>query len=103
MMEILAIIIVGAIFFTIGWKARELYAMRVVDSMFKRHMMDTATDTIQVDVHKEGDIFYLYNHKDSSFITQVKSKEELFKYFKEKHPDNNVLMKNEDLALFDPS
>ena len=98
---LIPLIVIAAIFFLLGWKLREYWAIRTVDKFMKAAAEAQTNNIINVNVHKDHGQFYIYNNSDNSFITQVKTKEELFKYFSERHPDKTVMMKNEDLALFD--
>ena len=100
----LAILLVGlAVGFVIGWRLREVHARSVINAMFAN--MDKETDkpenVLNVEVVKENEQFYVYNAENNSFIVQVKTKEELFDYFKAKCPEKTVMMKKEHFALFD--
>lgn len=100
----IAIALVGiGIGFSIGWRARELYAQRIVNKYLAdaEEQMNDPKNVMNIEVMKQQDSFYVYNTENGAFITQVKSKEELFKFFKEKHPEKNVMMKKEDFALFE--
>lgn len=104
-MEYLPLIIFASVFFGLGWKFRELHAQRIVNKYLKNAdkaiEKDLEEHTMHVHIHKEHGSFYIYNSADDTFIAQVKSKEEMFDFFKNKYPSKNVLMKNTDLELFD--
>lgn len=105
MIDYVPLIVCGSVFFVLGWKARELHAQRVVNKYLKEAdkalTKDMEEHTMHVHIHKEHGCFYIYNSADDTFITQVKSKDEMFDFFKKHYPSKNVLMKNTDLALFD--
>lgn len=106
MTEIALLLVALVVGFVAGWRLREVHAKMVVDK-FVSNMEKNVHDGI-----KEGDImnvevvpmneqFYIYNAENNSFIVQVKTKDELFEYFKDKYPNKTVMMKKEHFAMFD--
>lgn len=90
--------------FVLGWRARELHAQRIVNNYLKAELEKqekAPQNTLNIEVEKNNNCFYVYNTESGAFITQVKTKEELFDFFKSKHPDKNVMMKKEHFALFE--
>lgn len=101
------IVIVVSLF--AGWKAREMYAMLIVANILRKYdsseMFDEnapqASNLMPIDIEKHSDAYYVYNGINSSFITQVRSKEEMFEYFKNFYPNKTVILKKEHFALFE--
>lgn len=88
----------------IGWKLREYMAVRFVKKHLKRTKQEQSSkesDSIWVDIFKEGDIFYVYNAEDNKFLIQVKTKDELIEFFKAKFPNKNILTSESNMALFE--
>lgn len=104
MVELIVLAIVAFLSFATGWKAREKAAEMKVNRYMKQLEEATVEDKenlLNVYLHFEHGIFYVFNKDTEGFITQVKTKEELFEFFKKNHSDKNVLISKDDLALFD--
>ena len=88
----------------LGWYMREWAAVRTVNRLLsKADDLDTEAtgDILNVYVTQIQDQFYVYDSTTHMFIVQVKTKEEMFKYFEEKFPSKTVVMKKAHLDLFD--
>lgn len=90
--------------FVIGWIARE----KAAEIKVNKYLADlqknnglTEENTIKLDVHLEHNQFYIFDKDNGKFITQVKTKQEMFDYFTKNYPNKNVIMTSEQLALFD--
>ena len=114
MFEFVLLIIGLSLGFGVGWRMREVHAQNVVNKMFKNVDEKMNEDVLNVEVVKANEVqtniqrqtdaneqFYIYHADTSAFIVQVKNKEELFDYFKDKYPEKTVMMKKEHFALFD--
>lgn len=100
----IALVLVGlAVGFVLGWRLREIHARNIINNMFANMDKENAKldNTMNVEVVKENEQFYVYNAETNAFIVQVKSRDELFDYFKNKYPEKTVMMKKEHFALFD--
>jgi hypothetical protein len=106
MNDILILFFAVAVGFLLGWRTREWYASQVVKKYLKNyedsHYPSEPNDKI-MNVYLEVDRgnFYIYDYSSKAFITQVKTKEEMFDYFSDKYPDKTVMMKREHLDMFD--
>lgn len=103
MTELILMLIGLSIGFMLGWRLREIHAKSVVNRMLSDVSQEQSSheNTMNIEVVKEHDQFYVYDSKDNAFIVQVKTKQELFDFFKKTFPEKTVLMKNEHFALFD--
>ena len=101
MLEFVLLVVGISIGFILGWKMREVHAQNVVNNMFKNADAKTDENILNVEVVKANEQFYIYHADTSAFIVQVKDKEQLFEYFKDKYPQKTVMMKKEHFALFD--
>lgn len=105
MIDLIITLIVPCAIFYAGWKCRELYAQRTI----KKYLLKADEDarklieekSIDLNVEKHGDTFYVYNEKNGSFVTQVTSFEQLVDFLKVKYPDYYITMKPEHKALFE--
>jgi hypothetical protein len=95
--------IVFALSFTLGWRGREWYATRVVDKLLNTHRNEISENIMNVHMEVERGNFYIYDSSNNAFITQVKTKEEMFDFFTQKYPNKTVMMTRSDLELFDAS
>lgn len=103
-MEIIIGLIIGfsiGIFF--GWRLRELHAQATLNKMLENAEIEKPTqdNTIVLEFHHQHDHVYVYNKKTGVFLTQVKSKEELFKYVNDKYANKNVIISKDDMAILD--
>lgn len=103
MIDFVIIIISVCIGGAVGWRAREIHAQRIVNRYFKNaeEQNQSPQNILNIEVLKENDYFYVYNTDNGAFITQVKTKEELLSYLKDKYPEKNVMVKKEHFTLFE--
>ena len=92
--------IVFFISFILGWRGREWYATRVIERMLNPKD-NTQSNILNVHMEVERGIFYIYDSSNNAFITQVKTKEEMFDFFTKSYPTRTVMMTRQDLELFD--
>ena len=99
------LVIIG---FVAGWKLRVKWAEHVMNLYLKENMKriqseseQKKTNTINLDLYREGDFVYVYNEDDGSFITQVKSKEEMIEFIQKNYSEKYVLMKPEQKVVFE--
>ena len=87
----------------LGWYLREWSAVRTVNKLLKKtdNSDKDTKNIVNVYVTEDKGHFYIYDSATDAFITQVKTKEEMFDYFEEKFPNKTVLMKKVHLDLFD--
>lgn len=74
---IIVALVVGGV---IGWKAREYMAMRFVanyQKMVEEAVMTEATNTVMIDVQRDGDQFFIYNKETGEFLAQGINHEEI--------------------------
>jgi LPS O-antigen subunit length determinant protein (WzzB/FepE family) len=104
MIDILIVVfIILTIGFVLGWKLREVYATRIVNQLFSNHEEQLSSNIMNVHMEVDRGQFYIYDSATNAFITQVKTKEEMFEFFNKTYPDKTVMMKRQDLELFDLS
>lgn len=104
MAEVIILAIVAFTFFALGWRTREKAAEYKVNKYMKeleKASEEAEEKVMNVYIHAEHGVFYVFNKETEGFITQVSSKEELMDFFKKNHSDKNVLISKDDLALFD--
>jgi hypothetical protein len=83
---IIVILVVGGV---IGWKAREHMAMRFVanyQKMFEEAAMLETTNTVMIEVQREGDQFFIYNKETGEFLAQGINHEEISTVLGERFP-----------------
>jgi hypothetical protein len=76
----LIIIVVAAIAFVGGWKAREYQATRFLTNYRKaieESMAAEISNTILIDIQREGDQFFIYNKATGEFLAQGNSHTEV--------------------------
>ena len=100
MLELVILLVGLSLGASLGWRARELHAQRIVNAMFEQNDKQNE-DVMNVQVVKASGQYYIYHADTNAFIVQVKSKDELFEYFKDKYPQKTVMMKKEHFELFD--
>lgn len=100
--------VIGVVTFTfgigVGWRLREMHAENVVKRYMKeqdaKNKIDPA-NIMNVSVEKHNDQYYVYNSDNNNFLVQVKTKEELMKFFTEKHSDKTIMMTQEHLEMIE--
>lgn len=101
MLDFLLIAVFGIIAFIVGWKLRESYAAYIINrALAEQERIIKNTKYLNIDIHREGSFFYVYNDDNGKFITQVSSRQEMLDYFTEKYPDSYVLMKIDQKDIF---
>lgn len=96
----LALVCLG---FVLGWKIRELHAQTVVNNYFKAAGFDGTekSNTYSIKIHKEHGQFYVSEAESGKFLVQISTKDELFDYINTSLKDKIVLIRPDQLALFD--
>lgn len=104
-MDELYLILTVVFSFLLGWVARERWAEYAVNKMLQNMKNEVADSdllkVLNIDIVKEKDSFFVYNSDTQAFLVQVKTKEELLAFFTESYSNTNVLVKKQDLDLFD--
>ena len=85
----------------LGWRFREYQAEQEMNRMLKM-VEKAATEkppAMNVDLHAEGGMFYIYDSETGKFLTQVTDHDSLVEFFQKNFPDKNILMKKSDIDL----
>lgn len=100
MIEFIILIVVGVGCFALGWKGREIRAMQylrhyqeLIDEATKEH----SDKTVMIEVHREGDQFYIYNKVTGEFLAQGTNHEEVSAVLGERFPSNRFTAMPENL------
>ncbi len=89
MTEFLFIILVLVIGIAIGWKGREYQAMRFLASyqkMFEEAAKAEVSNTVMIEIQREGDQFFIYNKATGEFLAQGTNHEEISKTLGDRFP-----------------
>lgn len=73
MMEYVLYIVVLGVVFWAGWKARELQAIRFLHNyqkMVEQAAAAETSNTVMINVQREGDQFYIYDKTTGEFLAQ---------------------------------
>lgn len=60
-----------------GWNAREAVAKKKIDKIFQEIEEHEEQEVVRIVIEKHNDILFAYNEKDSRFITQANTRQEL--------------------------
>lgn len=84
--------------FRVGWKAREVHAMRLVGELTQAVEQEEETETpIRVVIEKHSDGFFVYNMEDHSFMAQGSDRNELEKNLISRYPGKNFAANHDNL------
>ena len=89
----------------IGWKLREISAIRLHEKMKKEQQESRIHELaekiqgtfIEATVEKIGDIFYVHNKETGEFLAQGESPEELSDALRTRFPEKRFVMEKKDL------
>lgn len=93
-------IIIGIVGFIIGWKLREVHAkwyLARLEKKIKEEIDRSGWKQIKVKVHKENDMFYLYEVESEKFVTQGKSRKEISEYLAKYFPETSFVADPENV------
>lgn len=101
-MEYLVLIVVClSVGFSIGWKAREIYARHVLDKFqekYVNHITETyRKDVININVEHTDGTFFVYRKEDGSYLAHGESMTKLEDILNEKFPGKLFNATPEDL------
>lgn len=94
-------IFVGAIWFFIGWKAREIHAMRMMNKVIEQVTEDTVDEfrkkVIDIKVESHDGQLFVYKKDDGSYLAHGDNKTTLEDILNEKFPGKLFNASPEDL------
>ena len=79
-----------------GWRAREHRAKEIMERVFELQEQDEE-DRIHITIEQHNGMMFVYNKKDSSFMAQGKSKEELESILNSRFPGKRFAASEEEL------
>lgn len=101
-MEFIVVAIIAVISFYVGWKAREIHAVNVIQKLtseISEKMVEDFKDrVVDVTVEKNGDFFYIYRKDDGTFLGQGTDIDSLSDKLIEKFPGKLFNVSPEELA-----
>lgn len=105
MTELIGACVIACIIFYAGWRAREMRAEALLNAHLKNaeriSNKEKFEKTINVDIEKHGDMLYIFNEDNGTFMTQVKTADEFLDFLKLKYPGYTIMMKKSHKALFE--
>jgi hypothetical protein len=94
-------IIVGLIFFFIGWKAREIRAFVVIDKMVKdiseNSLEEFKENIINIRVERHDGKFFIYERDDGSYLAHGETRKMLEDILNERFPGKMFNASEEDI------
>lgn len=101
MIEIIVAITVGIV---VGWFAREqrakLYLNRLEHQMnqsFSSMVAEAAKHVIQIEISKQGDMFYVHNKETGEFLAQGRDHDTIADVLNSRFPDMTFMADPDDL------
>lgn len=101
MIEIIAAIAVGIV---VGWYAREqrakLYLHHLEKQMnqsFSSMVAEAAKNIIQIEITKQGDMFYVHNKTTGEFLAQGRDHDTITEVLNSRFPDMTFMANPDDL------
>ena len=99
-MDILILIMIALMVYMLGiaagWRAREHRAKEIIEKVLELQERDEE-DRIHITLEKHNGIVFVYNKKDSSFMAQGKTKEELEAILSSRFPGKKFAVSEEEL------
>ena len=99
-MEFLILFLVSIFFFfygaICGWKAREKHAMKLTGKLVEE-IEEEKKSLIQITIEQHGEVFYIYNKEDKTFMAQGKNKKELEDALSARFPGKKFAASEEEL------
>ena len=103
-MEFLILFLVSIFFFfygaICGWKAREKHAMKLTGKLveeIENKIEEEKKSLIQIIIEQHGEVFYIYNKEDKTFMAQGKNKKELEDALSARFPGKKFAASEEEL------
>lgn len=101
MEELFLVFAVFAVGFLCGWEFRERAAKRFVDK-FVEENLDTLQrhveeHSVNINIEKHGEMYYVFQKEDSSFMAQGKTRRELELALAKNHPGKRFYASPENL------
>jgi len=94
------IIALVCISFYAGWWYREHVARVIIEKHFKAAEVESAKNTLRIDVTENDDTYLVHDHKTGAFITQVRDKEQMIKFFEDTYNNVTILATQDDMNKF---
>jgi hypothetical protein len=101
MEEFLVVVAVFVVGFIFGWDFRERTARKFVDKFLSENL-DTLQrhvdeNTVSIIIERHGEMLYIFQKDDSSFMAQGKNREELESALAKKYPGKQFFASPENL------
>lgn len=100
-MEFLVIFIFGVVCFFLGWKIREVVAMRImskmVDEISQNTLQEFKKNVVNIRVEDHDGQFFVYQKDDGSYLAHAETKTKLEDILNEKFPGKMFNATPEDL------
>lgn len=97
--------ITGFVCFYMGWKLREIYAMRIMNKIMEEVAEDTVDEfkkkVINIKVEDHDGQFFVYKKDDGSYLAHGETKHKLEDILNEKFPGKLFNASPEDLEKLD--
>jgi hypothetical protein len=97
--DVLFSIVVVAISYFLGWKAREQAAIRNIDAMNEELMKAQKKDVINIKLERHGGQLFVYNRETSEYMAHASNKEDLEKMLSSKYPNKQFNCSVEELEI----
>lgn len=98
---LIAFIIAFALAFWLGWKLREVYAMRIMNKFSEKYANNLAEsfkkDVVDISVEHTNGCFFIYNRNDGTYLAHGESMSKLEDILSEKFPGKLFNATPEDL------
>lgn len=104
MIEFIFIILVFVVGIAIGWKGREWQAIRVLanyQKMIEEAVKAESSNTVMIDIQREGDQFFIYNKTTGEFLAQGTNHAEISKVLGDRYPAKRFTAMPENLKDVD--
>ena len=101
MVEILALVAVWIVAFSVGWTAREKYAMRHMARIIQKAETEAEhhfkKNFILIDIEQHDGKYFVYNHKDKTFMAQGTTRQALEEMLEDRFPGKKFAASEENL------
>lgn len=101
MEEIIVVFAIFALGFFFGWEFRERAARKYVEKFIEENLDDLEREaeehSVNIIIEKHGEMYYVFQKEDSSFIAQGKDRPELEKALAKVHPGKRFFASPENL------
>lgn len=93
MFELILVVISAVLGGFVGWKTREIYAVRGIQRILEQSIRQNISQvkTIPVGIEHHGDQFYVYNAINGHFLAQGKTHNEIASILNKQYPDTTFI------------